>query len=82
METQSLKSQPGEDKRWRKSKRDKVRREKMKVHVKVGKARCIVCFPMSCGCGGSKSNLAHAAGAEPAGERRDERVVARSTFRS
>ena len=44
METQSVKSQPGEDKRWRKSKRDKVRREKMKVRVKVGKSRCTVFF--------------------------------------
>ena len=38
---------------------------------------------MICGSGGSKSNLAKAAGAEPAGQMRDERlhaVVARSTF--
>ena len=42
-------------------------------------------FPMICGSGGSKSRLAKAAGAEPAGQRRDEKlhaVVARSTFRS
>ena len=42
-------------------------------------------FPMICGSGGSKSRLAKAAGAEPAGHRRDEKlhaVVARSTFRS
>ena len=42
-------------------------------------------FPMICGSGGSKSRLAKAAGAEPAGERRDEKlhaVVARSTFPS
>ena len=40
---------------------------------------------MICGSGGSKSRLAKAAGAEPAGERRDEKlhaVVARSTFPS
>ena len=40
---------------------------------------------MICGSGGSKSRLAKAAGAEPAGQRRDEKlhaVVARSTFRS
>ena len=40
---------------------------------------------MICGCGGSKSRLAKAAGAEPAGHRSDEKlhaVVARSTFRS
>ena len=40
---------------------------------------------MICGSGGSKSRLAKAAGAEPAGQRSDEKlhaVVARSTFRS
>ena len=40
---------------------------------------------MSCGSGGSKSRLAKAAGAEPAGQMRDEKlhaVVARSTFPS
>ena len=38
-------------------------------------------FPMVCGSGGSKSRLAKAAGAEPAGQMRDEKlhaVVARS----
>ena len=42
-------------------------------------------FPMICGSGGSKSRLAKAAGAEPAGQRSDEKlhaVVARSTFPS
>ena len=40
---------------------------------------------MICGSGGSKSRLAKAAGAEPAGQRRDEKlhaVVTRSTFPS
>ena len=40
---------------------------------------------MICGSGGSKSNLAKAAGAEPAGQMKDEQlhaVVARSTFPS
>ena len=40
---------------------------------------------MMCGSGGSKSRFAKAAGAEPAGQMRDEKlhaVVARSTFRS
>ena len=40
---------------------------------------------MICGSGGSKSRLAKAAGAEPAGQMRDEKlhaVVARSTFAS
>ena len=42
-------------------------------------------FSWFCGSGGSKSRLAKAAGAEPAGQMRDEKlhaVVARSTFRS
>jgi len=42
-------------------------------------------FPMICGSRGSKSRLAKAAGAEPSGPMRDEKlhaVVARSTFRS
>ena len=41
-------------------------------------------FPMIYGSGGSKSRLAKAAGAEPAGQMRDEKlhaVVARSTLR-
>ena len=49
---------------------------------KVAK-RCV--FPMIWGSGGSKSRLAKAAGAEPAGQMRDEKlhaVVARSTFPS
>ena len=44
-----------------------------------------VAFPMICGSGGSESRLAKAAGAEPAGQMRDEKlhaVVARSTFQS
>ena len=47
-------------------------------------AKCCV-FPMICGCRGWKSRLAKAAGAEPSGQMRDEKlhaVVARSTFAS
>ena len=54
------------------------------MREKVGKSRNTV-FPMICGSGGSKSRLAKAAGAEPAGHRSDEKlhaVVARSTFPS
>ena len=57
----------------------------MQMREKVGKSRNTVFFPMICGSGGSESRLAKAAGAEPAGQRRDEKlhaVVARSTFRS
>ena len=45
-------------------------------------AKQCVC-PMYCGSGGSKSRLAKAAGADPAGQMRDEKlnaVVARSRF--
>ena len=55
------------------------------MREKVGKLRNIVFFLMICGSGGSKSRLAKAAGAEPAGHRSDEKlhaVVARSIFRS
>ena len=64
---------------------EKGRREKMQVREKVGKSRNTVFFPVFCGSGGSKSRLAKAAGAEVAGQMRDEKlhaVVARSTFRS
>ena len=56
----------------------------MQVREKVGKSRNTV-FLMICGSGGSKSRLTKAAGAEPSGQMRDEKlhaVVARSTFRS
>ena len=70
--------------RREKSRRERVRRKKMQMREKVGKSRNTV-FPMVCGSGGSKSRLAKAAGAEPAGQMRDEQlhaVVARSTFPS
>ena len=57
----------------------------MQVREKVGKSQNTVFFPMICGSRGSKSRLAKAAVAEPAGQMRDEKlhaVVARSTFRS
>ena len=56
----------------------------MQMREKVGKSRNTVFFQWFCS-GGSKSQLAKAAGAEPAGQMRDEKlhaVVARSTFRS
>ena len=57
----------------------------MQMREKVGKSRNTVFFPKIWGSGGSKSRLAKAAGAEPAGQMRDEKVhavVARSTFGS
>ena len=52
---------------------------------KGGKVAIHCVFLMICGSGGLKSNVAKAAGAEPAGQMRDEQlhaVVARSTFPS
>ena len=57
----------------------------MPMREKVGKSRNTVFFQIICGSRGSKSRLAKAAGAEPAGQMRDEKlhaVVARSTFPS
>ena len=57
----------------------------MQMREKVGKVAKHCVFPVIWGSGGSKSRLAKAAGAEPAGQMRDEKlhpVVARSTFRS
>ena len=55
------------------------------MREKIGKIAIHCVFPMICGSGGSKSRLAKAAGAEPAGQMRHEKVhavVARSTFPS
>ena len=82
------KSQDGEVKKWEEKRRERVGSKKMRVREKDRKGRkvAIYCvFPMIWGSGWSKSNLAKAAGAEPAGQRRDEQIhaaVARSTFAS
>ena len=71
--------------RRKKSRRERVRRKQMPMREKVGKSRNTVFFQIICGSRGSKSRLAKAAGAEPAGQMRDEKlhaVVARSTFPS
>ena len=68
----------GREKRKSKKKEDAGARKGRKVAK-----HCV--FLWFCGSGGLKSRLAKAAGAEPAGEMRDEKVhaiVARSTFRS
>jgi len=65
-------------KRKDQKKEDAGARETLKVAI-----HCV--FPMICGSGGLKSRLAKVAGAEPAGQMRDEKlhaVVARSTFGS
>ena len=76
--------------REEKSRREKIKKRKSQNKEDAGaqKGRKVAkhgIFPMICGSGGSKSRLAKAAGAEPAGQMRDEKlhaVVARSTFRS
>jgi len=78
MEKQRWESQKAEEKRKSEKKEDAGARKGRKV------AKHYV-FPMICGSGGSKSRLAKAAGAEPCGQMRDEKlnaVVARSTFPS
>ena len=75
-----MKSRAG--KRQREEKDQKKEDADARKGRKVAK-HCV--FPMIWGSGGSKSRLAKAAGAEPAGQMRDEKlhaVVARSTFRS
>ena len=74
---------------------EKVRREKIRdgesqkredAGARKGRKVAKHCvFPMICGSGGSKSRLAKAAGAEPAGQMKDKQShadVARSTFGS
>ena len=71
-----------EERRSEKRKSQKKEDADARKGRKVAK-HCV--FPMICGSGGSKSRLAKAAGAEPFGQMRDEKlhaVVARSTFRS
>ena len=71
--------------RRKKSRRERVSRKKMQMREKVGKSRNTVFSQWFGAPEGSKSRLAKAAGAEPAGQMRDEKlhaVVARSTFAS
>jgi len=77
-----------EEKRREEERRSKKRKLQRKEDPGARKGRevakhCV--FPMICSSGGLKSRLAKAAGAEPAGRMRDEKlhaVVARSTFGS
>ena len=73
-----------EKQRWEES--EETRSEERRCRCAKGRKVAKHCvFPMLCGAGGSKSKLAKAAGAEPAGQMRDEKlhaVVARSTFPS
>ena len=73
---------------FRSKRRSEKRKSQKKEDADARKGRkvAIHCvFPMICGSGGSKSRLAKAAGAEPCGQMRDEKlhaIVARNTFRS
>ena len=78
----------GREKRRVEETRSEKRKSQKKEDAGVRKGRKVAkhgVFPMICGSGGSKSRLAKAAGAEPSGQVRDEKlhvVVARSTFQS
>ena len=84
-----MKSRGGKSQKRKDQKReDQKRKIQKKEDADARKGRKVAkhcVFQMICGSGGSKSRLAKAAGAEPAGQMRDENlhaVVARSTFRS
>jgi len=68
--------------------REEKKKEDQKEDAGARKGRKVAkhsVFPMICGSGGSKSRLAKAAGAEPSGQMREEKlhaVVARSRFGS
>ena len=76
------------EKRREEERRSQKRKSRKKEDPGARKGRKVAkscVFPMICVSGGSKSRLAKAAGAEPAGQMRDEKlqaVVARSTFGS
>ena len=84
MKSRGEKSQKRKDQKKEDEKRKSQKKED--ADARKGRNVAIHCvFPMICGSGGSKSRLAKAAGAEPAGQMRDEKVhavVARSTFPS
>ena len=76
------------EKRRVEERRSEKRKSQKKEDADARKGRKVAkhcVFPMICGSGGSKSRFAKAAGAEPSGQIRDEKlhaVAARSTFRS
>ena len=77
-------SDKGREEERRSGKRKKQKKKDASTQKQRKVANCCV-FPMICGSRGSKSRPAKAAGAEPAGQMRDEKArgsVARSTFPS
>ena len=83
-------AEPGRNSDVKKVRKEKVRDGESEEREDAGarKGRKVAkhsVFPMICGSGGSKSRLAKAAGAEPAGQMKDKQShadVARSTFGS
>ena len=74
-----------EKSRREKSEKRKSQKKEDEGARKGGKVAKHCVFPMICSSRGSKSRLAKAAGAEPAGQMRDDKlhaVVARGTFPS
>ena len=84
------KAQPGRSPDMEKVRREKTREGENQKRKDAGARKCSRCakhcvFQIFCGCGGWKSRLAKAAGAEPAGQIKDDTlhaIVARSTFGS
>ena len=56
---------------WTDAMQSRKSEEKVSESYKMLACEKVIKFPMICGSGGSKSRLAKAAGAEPAGQRRD-----------
>ena len=82
---QRWEEQRGEEKKKEDQRRERMRRKKMQAREKGRKVAKHCVLPMICDSGGPTSRLAKAAGAEPSGEMREEKlhaVVARCTFRS
>ena len=78
-----MKSRAG--KRQREKRKGVQKKERTQMRGEGRKVAKTLCFSNDLWCGGSKSRLAKAAGAEPARQMRDEKlhaVVARSTFAS
>ena len=86
MKSRDGKSQRREEKRRRKKIKKRKSEKKEDPGARKSRKVAVHCiFPMICGSGGSKSRLAKAASAEPAGQMRDEKlhsIVARNTFPS
>ena len=65
-----------EKQRWEESEKRKSEKKEDASARKGRKVRIHFVFPMICGSRGSKSNLAQAAGAEPCGQMRNEKLHA------